>query len=632
MYKVAVGTVLQIAPGVTYEVPPQLSVPTDRQNYGDILKDLTGARIDYGHILDSTGINCPFGSLGTIGNNAEHRFLRNTVGTNALGGLITITGASEIFFTPPYIVEGGFVIQGAAKTTFSLLHPSEGGTIAAFSGAAETVRWSPDEEQLLFTTKGAATTLFSLLHPGSGLIRVTPGVDQARAARPPAGGFIDISGGAVEAFIANPPEEQVLFRFTGVLGESFTPASHIGEGVLFNFNGSSELLTFAEQPEVNIRISGAAVTVRVPNHIGSGSLFALSGAAESFTANPEERQLLSPSLELLQSPLLQHQKLDLDLRNFLVQLHQKSSHLQSNHSEQSLFLEMQKIASLHNILVLVHCLHSMVLQKQLDSIRQKKHHYSSLLENLPKRLSRILQKREQRSNFLEIQLPRFSPLQSNHSVQSLYLEMQKLQDPDHLLVQVLSENYLVLPNLSHSTQTRSKCSSRSREELPTNIPNLTSVWIHQSDFAEVHSATSKLTTSNQIGMVLEQSEYLAKQIQFTLQYTLVLVHSRSSLVQQNLSLSIQTRSKCSSPSQENLQKEQQHLMLARAIYSHSVVEQKELHMHLLYSQISESMAKSVFVMYLTTLDLVTSSTLVVLLSLSPSTQMKDNYYSPLLVR
>ena len=237
--KVAVGTVLQIAPGVTYEVPPQLSVPTDRQNYGDILKDLTGARIDYGHILEGTGINCPFGSLGTIGNNAEHRFLRNTVGTNALGGLITITGASEIFFTPPYIVEGGFVIQGAAKTTFSLLHPSEGGTIAAFSGAAETVRWSPDEEQLLFTTKGAATTLFSLLHPGSGLIRVTPGVDQARAARPPAGGFIDISGGAVEAFIANPPEEQVLFRFTGVIGESFTPASHIGEGVLFNFNGSS---------------------------------------------------------------------------------------------------------------------------------------------------------------------------------------------------------------------------------------------------------------------------------------------------------------------------------------------------------------------------------------------------------
>ena len=290
--KVAVGTVLQIAPGVTYEVPQQLSVPTDKQNYGGILKDLTGARIDYGHILEGTGINCPFGSLGTIGNNAEHRFLRNTIGTNAIGGFIRIFGATEVFFTPPYIVEGGIKVQGAGKTVFSLLHPSEGGTIAAFSGGAETVRWSPDEEQLLFTTKGVATTLFSLAHYGSGVIRVTPGVDQARAARPPAGGFIDISGGADESFIANPPEEQILFRFTGDLGESFTPASHIGEGVLFNFAGSSELLTFAEQPEVNIRISGVAESPRTRAFTGSGTFRKFSGAAESATFNPQERQLL----------------------------------------------------------------------------------------------------------------------------------------------------------------------------------------------------------------------------------------------------------------------------------------------------------------------------------------------------
>ena len=289
--KVAVGTVLQIAPGVTYEVPPQLSVPTDKQNYGDILKDLTGARIDYGHILEGTGINCPFGSLGTIGNNAEHRFLRNTVGTNALGGIIRLSGETDVFFTPPYIVEGGFTIQGAATTLFSLLHPSEGGTIAAFSGAAETVRWSPDEEQLLFTTKGAATTLFSLLHPGSGVIRVTQDVDQARTVHPFTDGVISIDGTAIESFIANPPEEAPLFRFVGDLSESFT-TEYVGDGNLFAFSGSSELLTFAEQPEVDIRIGGISANAFVPNHIGSGSLFALSGAAESFTANPEERQLL----------------------------------------------------------------------------------------------------------------------------------------------------------------------------------------------------------------------------------------------------------------------------------------------------------------------------------------------------
>ena len=289
--KVAVGTVLQIAPGVTYKVPPQLSIPTEKQNYGDILKDLTGARIDYGHILEGTGINCPFGSLGTIGNNAEHRFLRNTVGTNAIGGLIRIFGETDVFFTPPYITEGGPRVLGAATTLFSLLHPSEGGTIAAFSGAAETVRWSPDEEQLLFSTGGSAYTLFSLLHPGSGVIRVTQDVDQARTVHPFTDGVINIDGTAIESFIANPPEEAPLFRFIGDLSESFT-AEYVGDGNLFAFSGSSELLTFAEQPEVDIRIGGISANAFVPNHIGSGSLFALSGAAESFTANPEERQLL----------------------------------------------------------------------------------------------------------------------------------------------------------------------------------------------------------------------------------------------------------------------------------------------------------------------------------------------------
>ena len=290
--KVAVGTVLQIAPGVTYEVPPQISTPTAKENYGDISKRLTGALIDYGHILESIGINCPFGSLGTIGNNAEHRFLRNTVGTNALGGLIRIFGATEVFFTPPYITEGGPRVQGAATTLFSLLHPSEGGTIAAFSGAAETVRWSPDEEQLLFTTKGAATTLFSLLHPGSGVIRITQDADQSRTVHLLTDGNINIDGTAIESFIANPPEEQVLFRFTGDLGESFTPAPHIGEGILFNFGGSSELLTFAEQPEVNIKVSGVAESPRTRSFIGSGSLKKFSGLSESVSFNPQERQLL----------------------------------------------------------------------------------------------------------------------------------------------------------------------------------------------------------------------------------------------------------------------------------------------------------------------------------------------------
>ena len=625
---------MQIAPGVTYEVPPQLSVPTDRQNYGDILKDLTGARIDYGHILEGTGINCPFGSLGTIGNNAEHRFLRNTVGTNALGGLITITGASEIFFTPPYIVEGGFVIQGAAKTTFSLLHPSEGGTIAAFSGAAETVRWSPDEEQLLFTTKGAATTLFSLLHPGSGLIRVTPGVDQARAARPPAGGFIDISGGAVEAFIANPPEEQVLFRFTGVIGESFTPASHIGEGVLFNFNGSSELLTFAEQPEVNIRISGAAVTVRVPNHIGSGSLFALSGAAESFTANPEERQLLfsftgtltesftpapeigsglaklsgttSPEiLTFAEQPFGTISVLGDAKDRFTPQHIGSGSLFALNGAAEAVGFNPPEEAPLFKFT-------GELTEAFIANPPEEGTEIKLSGDTTPQILTFAEQPFGTISVFGDAETPRSRPFIGSGSLRKLSGSAESITfnpEEKQMLFSFTEWNYKreayrVLCWCGYTNQTSQRFTQRLPNlRLPTKLEWF---WNSQSIWRSRYSLLSSILWFWYIQEVLWCSRI--SHCQSRREANALLLHRR--ICRKNNSIS------CWRGQSIRIQ----------------WWSREELHMHLLYSQISESMAKSVFVMYLITLDLVTSSTLVVLLNLSPSTQMKDNYYSPLLVR
>ena len=455
--RVAPGTVLAIAPGVTYNIQPQISQATAFENYGEISEIYSPVR-DYGHILDTTGIVCPFGSLGTIGNNAEYAFVRRTVGTNELGGLVRFVGDAEIFYTPPYYTEG-FIgrIAGDGYTLFSLLHPGSG-TLSYFGGSAETVRWSPDEEQLLFTTKGTAEevftanppeegteirlsgstapeiltfteklfgtisifgestnvyapsyvgagslfafagaaeavrwspdgeqllfkikdaavpvfslahygsgflstisgaaevfvadptdittdikitgvaterssttaafeggtlfgfgskaeavrwspdeeqllfstrgvgyTLFSLFHPGSGLIRVTPGVEQARALRPPSGGVINIEGTAIESFIANPPEDQILFRFTGDLDESFAYGLYTGDGNLFSFDGSSESRAVSERPIVDIRLSGNAGVQRNQAFSGSGGLFTFISTTESLTFNPQERQLL----------------------------------------------------------------------------------------------------------------------------------------------------------------------------------------------------------------------------------------------------------------------------------------------------------------------------------------------------
>ena len=284
------GTSLVVPPGVTYTVQPQLLSATDYEDYGHIFGMPSPYR-DYGHILEGTGFSCPFGSLGTFNGEAGQSYFRNA-DKFIEGGIIKLNGDAELFFTPPYYAEG-FIskISGDGITLFSLLAPSQGGIFKAFSGSAETVLWDPDIEQLGWKLRGAAVPIFSLAHFGSGTIRVALESDPARSVRPDTGGTINVVGTAHESFIANPPEEAPLFRFTGDLTESFT-TEYVGDGNLFAFSGSSELLTFAEQPEVDIRIGGISANAFVPNHIGSGSLFALSGAGESLTANPEERQLL----------------------------------------------------------------------------------------------------------------------------------------------------------------------------------------------------------------------------------------------------------------------------------------------------------------------------------------------------
>ena len=96
-----------------------------------------------------------------------------------------------------------------------------------------------------------------------------------------------------------------------------------------------------------------------------------------------------------------------------------------------------------------------------------------------------------------------------------------------------------------------------------NIPSPMLVWIHQSDFAEVHSSTSRLTTWQPNWNSLEQSEYLAKQIQFTLQYNLVLVHSGSIWCSRISHCQSRRETNALLVYRENLQKEHLFSMLAR---------------------------------------------------------------------
>ena len=240
--------------------------------------------------------------------------------------------------------------------------------------------------------------------------------------------------------------------------------------------------------------------------------------------------------------------------------------------EQFKFLVLQILIEPEHLLVLVHSGSLLVLLNLLLLIQKRSRCSSPLLENSKKHSLQIHQKKEQRSNFLELQNQKFSHLQSNHSVQSLYLELPKLIMFQVLLVLVHSGSSLVHPNLSLSTQTRSRCSSPLLEKEARLIPRTMSVLRRQSEFAEVRYLTLRPLTGNHLGLLLVLSQSVEKQRQTSVYYTMVLVHSENYLEQQNLLLSIQKKDRYSSRSlEQELQRLHLLLNLVLVLYSESVV-------------------------------------------------------------
>ncbi len=118
--------------------------------------------------------------------------------------------------------------------------------------------------------------------------------------------------GEADTFWTPPYIGDGLGRLVGTLTESFTPAPHIGSGVLFSMGGAGETTAVIFQGDGLFRIGGASIplfsllhpgsgliritgegsTTRTRPFIGSGSLKKFSGAAESITWNPDEKQML----------------------------------------------------------------------------------------------------------------------------------------------------------------------------------------------------------------------------------------------------------------------------------------------------------------------------------------------------
>ena len=287
--KVPPGSTLTISPTVTYTVPLQQSVVTSWSDYG-LVREPGEEGTDYGYIRDTTGYVCPFGSIEISGTAAES-YVPVYVGS----GTLRISGAAKTFWTPPYYTEGYVgVIGGVVGESFTPATHIGSGTLYSFSGAAIVLGYSPTIDVGLFRLGGDATTLFSLLHIGSGTVKVLGSSPQSFSPTPYIGsGLFKKFSGAAESLTFNPEERQLLFSIVGERIAEKKTISEEGSGTL-HLRGTSdpEILTFAEQPFGRVSISGKASTPRTTIHIGSGSFKKFSGAAESFTFNPEEKQLL----------------------------------------------------------------------------------------------------------------------------------------------------------------------------------------------------------------------------------------------------------------------------------------------------------------------------------------------------
>jgi len=292
--KIAPNTTLAIAPGFTYTIPNQLTVPSVTEDYG-LISDLNAPeRRDYGHILGTLSKVCPFGAFDITGT-ATSFFIENIVSSGfSVSGKagITLFGDADVTVPPQYPGSGTIFVTGTVGESFTPTTEIGSGILYAFSGSAESTSIITTADGL-FKLGSEAYTLFSLLHPGSGVIRVTGTGAESTSSEHTGSGSLRKLSGAAESTTFNPLERQMLFSFTGVGGEVFT-ANPPEEGTQVRISGDAFPVFFVpEYPGSGlIKVTGEGDTDRTRTFIGSGLFKKFSGAAESITFNPLEKQLL----------------------------------------------------------------------------------------------------------------------------------------------------------------------------------------------------------------------------------------------------------------------------------------------------------------------------------------------------
>ena len=250
---------------------------------------------------------------------ATDKFVPNNIGS----GTIFVTGDADAVRARDFAGSGSLrKLSGAAEsraidiTTLPSLFRVYGdgdiarsrpyigsGSLRKLGGSAESLTFNPDEKQMLFSflgegkvrktkskvgqgtvkTLGNVIDRFSPVYIGSGTARVLGDATVVRARDFVGFGSLRKLSGAAESLTFNPLEKQMLFSFTGVGADSRT-SKLLSQGGTLAVRGTSgdPLLTFAEQPRVEIDITGDSTDLRVRAYQGSGTISNVNNLDESF--------------------------------------------------------------------------------------------------------------------------------------------------------------------------------------------------------------------------------------------------------------------------------------------------------------------------------------------------------------
>jgi hypothetical protein len=227
------------------------------------------------------------------------------------GGTITLEGEAYTTVAFAGFQENTIQLRGTATEKYTPVY--EGYiNIGTFSGAAESASFNPLERQILFSISGIVSEKVTNAYEGRGdLFAINGAVESASVAEDKrilisisgsaaeryvpnwnGSGSISVLSGAAESRTASPDDLTGLFEFVG-FGKVKASVAESGLA-LIKLSGTTEpeILTFAEQPVGLVSLFGTARERYVPNWNGSGFISTLSGAAESFTVNPQEKDLL----------------------------------------------------------------------------------------------------------------------------------------------------------------------------------------------------------------------------------------------------------------------------------------------------------------------------------------------------